>query len=279
MRALAKQGHIVYAGMYSHDGNTSHFTDAASQFSKENNVQLRTVELDLLSQDSVDKAVQHVLDACGKIDVVIHNAGHMNWGPAESFSPQQYLRIYDVNVVGCQRLNQAVLPHMRKVRCGHLVWIASGSTYGGKSPMIGAYFAAKAAQDSLAQTYAHELTAWGIETTILSPGVFTSGTDHFKDAMKPELTTIADEYEQGPTKGLGELTMKGTALMPPPDADPALVAEALVELSTIPRGKKPFRMFVDPAMDGAEAGAAVVDNNKVNAYRRTGLMDYLNVWV
>jgi NAD(P)-dependent dehydrogenase (short-subunit alcohol dehydrogenase family) len=278
-RALAKQGHIVYAGMYSHDGNTKAYEDEIRKFVDDNKVDLRTVTLDLLSQDSVDAAASHVVKTAGKIDAVIHNAGHMSYGPSESFTPQQYLQLYDVNVVGCQRLNQAVLPHMRKARSGHLIWIASSSTYGGKGPMLGPYFAAKAAQDSLAQSYAHELTPWGIETTIVSPGVFTSGTNHFQDAAKPGAQAVADEYEAGPTKGLGELTMKGTMMLPPPDADPAVVADALVELAAIPRGKKPFRMFADPAMDGAEAGAAVIDNNKVNVFRRAGLMDYLNVWL
>lgn len=278
-RALSKQGHTVYAGMYSHDGNTKPHEDELHQFAKDNKVDLRAVTLDLLSQDSVDSATSHVIETSGKIDAVIHNAGHMSYGPSESFTAEQYLRLYDVNVVGCQRLNQAVLPHMRKARSGHVIWIASSSTYGGKGPMLGPYFAAKAAQDSLAQSYAHELTPWGIETTIVSPGVFTSGTQHFQDAAKPGLPAVVEDYEAGPTKGLGELTMKGTMVLPPPDADPGVVADTLVELAAIPRGKKPFRMFADPAMDGAEAAAAVVDNNKVNVMRRAGLMDYLNVWL
>lgn len=278
-RALAKQGHTVFAGMYSHSGDTKAYEDDVAKFAQDNKTDLRSVYLDLLSQESVDSAVTHVINSCGRIDAVIHNAGHMNWGPCESFTAEQYLRLYDVNVVGCQRLNQAVLPYMRKARSGHVIWIASSSTYGGKSAMLGPYFAAKAAQDSLAQTYATELVPWGIETTIVTPGVFTSGTNHFLDAAHPGLPGVAEEYEKGPTKGLAELTMEGTKKIPPPDADPATVADTLVQLAAIPRGQKPFRMFADPAMDGAEAGAAVVDGNKVNFYRRGGWMDYLKVWL
>lgn len=278
-RALAKEGHIVFAGMYSHDGNTSAPEEDAAAFARQHNVDLRTVSLDLLSQDSVDAAVAHVLATApgGRIDVVVHNAGHMNYGPAEAFTAEQCLRLFDINVVGCQRLNMAVLPHMRRARRGHLVWIGSSSTYGANSPYIGPYFAAKAAQDSLAQCYASELAAWGIETTIVSPGVFTSGTSHFLDAVKPGRLDVAQEYADGPTAGLGELTMKGTASLVPPGADPRVVSDALVQISRAPRGKKPFRMFPDPTMGGANAGAAVVDNNKVNMYRRMGLLDYLSV--
>ena len=77
--------------------------------------------------------------------------------------------------------------------------------------MLAGYFAAKAAMDSLAQSYARELHPWGIETTIVSPGVFTKGTNHFADAMQPGFPDVAKEYEDGPTKGVSEQNMTGTA--------------------------------------------------------------------
>ncbi|KAL6872831.1 short-chain dehydrogenase/reductase SDR [Trichoderma novae-zelandiae] len=276
-RAIARRGHTVFAGMYSHSGITKGYEDAISQFAQEHKVDLRAIPLDLLSQDSVDAAVDNVLKSTGRIDAIVHNAGHLCWGASESFSAKQLLHLYDVNVVGCQRLNHAALPHMRRARSGHLVWICSSSTYGAKSPMAGPYFAAKAAQDALAQAYAHELAPWGIETTIVLPGVFTKGTNHFADAAKPDLADVEAEYESGPTRGMGADTLTGTAGLLPPDADPALVADALAGLADVPRGKKPFRVSVDVVMDGGDVGAAVVDNNKVNAYRRMGLERYLKV--
>ncbi|GAW12357.1 hypothetical protein ANO14919_017230 [Xylariales sp. No.14919] len=276
-RALAKEGHVVFAGMYSHDGDTSKYEEDVVTFARKHNVDLRTVPLDLLSQESVDAAVQHVLGVSGRIDVVVHNAGHMNYGPAESFTAEQYLRLYDVNVVGSQRLNMAVLPHMRRARRGHLVWIGSSSTYGGISPYLGAYFAAKAAQDNFAQSYSIELAAWGIETTIVSPGVFTQGTNHFQDAIQPGRPDIVQEYEDGPTEGFGEQIMTGTAALIPPDAHPRVVAEALVELARLPRGQKPFRMFPDLTKSGADAAAAVVDDNRVNMHRKMGMLENLKV--
>ena len=56
----------------------------------------------------------------------------MNYGPREAFTPEQYLSLYDSNVVGTQRLNLAVLPYMRSQRSGHLIWISSTSVYGAK---------------------------------------------------------------------------------------------------------------------------------------------------
>ncbi len=155
---------------------------------------------------------------------------------------------------------------MRQARSGHLNGLEVAPTYGAKTPMLGPYFAAKAAQDSLAQTVRARADGVGNRNaTIVSPGVFTKGTNHFPDASQPGNPDVASQYEQGPTKGIGEETMAGTEGFRAPDADPKVVADALVELAAgIPRGKKPFRMFPDPSMDGGDVGALVIDNNKVN---------------
>jgi NAD(P)-dependent dehydrogenase (short-subunit alcohol dehydrogenase family) len=279
-RALAttKAHHVIFAGMYSHSGSTQQYEEDIVAFNKSHNADIRPVALNLLDKDSCDAAVQHVLHSTGgKLDVIIHNAGHMNYGPAESFTPEQYLRLYDVNVVGAHRLNQAVLPHLRKQRSGHLIWISSSSVYGAKGPLLGGYFAAKAAMDSLAQSYARELNLWGIETTIVQPGVFTKGTSHFTDAMKPGRKDVEKEYEDGPTKGVSEQNMEGTLGVAPDNADPQMVADAVVQVSETPRGQKPYRVTVDPVEDGARQAAAVSDRFGEDFYRRLGLEKLLKV--
>ena len=52
--------------------------------------------------------------------------------------------------------------------------------------------------DSLAVSYASELTRWGIETSIIVPGAFTKGTNHFVHSGKPADEARAAEYNQGP---------------------------------------------------------------------------------
>ena len=83
----------------------------------------------------------------GRIDVVIHNAGHMSFGPAEAFTPEQFAELYDINVLSTQRVNRAVLPHMRRRGAGLVVWVSSCSTRGGTPPYLSPYFAAKGAMD------------------------------------------------------------------------------------------------------------------------------------
>ena len=88
--------------------------------------------------------------------MVIHNDGRMVFGPSEAFTPEQLAEPYDVNVLGTQRVNRAVLPHLREQGEGLVIWVSSSSTRGGTPPYLGPYFAAKAAMEALAVSYASE---------------------------------------------------------------------------------------------------------------------------
>jgi NAD(P)-dependent dehydrogenase (short-subunit alcohol dehydrogenase family) len=59
---------------------------------------VRVVEMDVSRQDSIDAAVGTVIERDSRIDVVIHNAGHMVYVPSEAFTPEQLAELYDVNV-------------------------------------------------------------------------------------------------------------------------------------------------------------------------------------
>jgi NADP-dependent 3-hydroxy acid dehydrogenase YdfG len=71
-----------------------------------------------------------------RLDVVVHNAGHMVYGPTEAFTPEQLTALYDINVLSTQRVNRAALPQFRKQRRGLLVWVSSSSTRGGTPPYL-----------------------------------------------------------------------------------------------------------------------------------------------
>src|SRR5216683_76455 len=85
--ALAKAGHTVYASMRDTAGRNAREVGKIAAFSKENRVDLRTVELDVLSQDSVDAAVGKVIGESGRIDVLIHNAGIWSLAPPKPSRP------------------------------------------------------------------------------------------------------------------------------------------------------------------------------------------------
>jgi hypothetical protein len=78
--------------------------------------------------------------------------------------------------------------------------------------------------DAMAVIYARELTRWGIETSIIVPGAFTAGTNHFAHSGRPADEARVAEYEAGPNKGLGEKILEAFGAIVPPDADASAVA-------------------------------------------------------
>jgi len=206
---------------------------------------------------------------------VIHNAGHMVFGPAEAFTPEQLAELYDINVLSTQRVNRAALPHLRKQGKGLLVWVSSSSSAGGTPPYLAPYFAAKAGMDAMAVVYARELTRWGIETSIIVPGAFTGGTNHFAHSGSPADRARVAEYEAGPYAGFGEQIQKAFAAIVPPEADASSVADAIVRVVDTPFGKRPFRVHIDPTEDGADVAFAVIDRVRKEMLHRVGLSDLL----
>lgn len=170
---MAQAGHTVYASMRETAGRNAPQVQVAKQFALENHVDLRTVELDVASEESANAAIAQILAETGRLDVVVHNAGHMVFGPTEAFTPEQLAQLYDVNVLSAQRVNRAALPQLRKQKHGLLLWVGSSSTTGGVPPYLAPYFAAKAGLDALAVSYARELSRWGIETMRLPRGRIT----------------------------------------------------------------------------------------------------------
>jgi NAD(P)-dependent dehydrogenase (short-subunit alcohol dehydrogenase family) len=274
-RALARAGHVVYGSMRDTTGRNAPQVEAAAQFAKENKVDLRTIELDVASQASANAAIEKIVSDNSRLDVVIHNAGHMVFGPAEAFTPEQLAELYDVNVLSAQRVNRAALPQLRKQKKGLVVWVSSSSCAGGTPPYLAPYFAAKAGMDALAVVYARELTRWGIETSIIVPGAFTGGTNHFAHAGSPDDKARVAEYEAGPYKGFADDVRKGFSSIVPPDANVEGVADAIVKVVDAPFGKRPFRVHYDPSQDGAEVVNTVLDRVRAEFLRRMGLTDVL----
>src|SRR5258708_5619653 len=273
--ALAKAGHTVYASMRETTGRNAPQVADVERYARGYGVDLRAIELDVGSQQSVDIGIATILAAHGRIDVVVHNAGHMVFGPAEAFTPEQLAELYDVNVLSTQRVNRAALPHLRKQGQGLLVWVSSSSSAGGTPPYLAPYFAAKAGMDAMAVQYARELSRWGIETSIIVPGAFTGGTNHFAHPGRPADGARVAEYEAGPYAGFGEQIQEAFARIVPPDADASAVADAIVKVVDTPIGKRPFRVHIDPSQDGADVAFAVIDRVRAEMLHRVGLSDLL----
>jgi NAD(P)-dependent dehydrogenase (short-subunit alcohol dehydrogenase family) len=108
--SLARAGHTVYASMRDVAGKNA--KNAADMAAIEG-ADIRPIELDVQSEASANAAVEKVIAEVGRVDVLVHNAGHMMYGPAEAFTAEQFAQQYDVNVLGTQRV--PTLPMRRRL--------------------------------------------------------------------------------------------------------------------------------------------------------------------
>jgi len=200
------------------------------------------VEIDVTDENSVNSGVAAALDAAGGLDVVINNAGLGVIGLQETFTAEDWQKQFDVNVFGVQRVNRAVLPHMREQGSGLLIQISSllGRFV---FPFLGPYNASKFAVEALAENYRVELSAFGVDSIVVEPGGY--GTDFQGSLMTPsdeQRVKSYGDFANAPQQLMGgfEESLKGEGA-----PNPQRVADAVAELIDTPAGQRPFRTVVD----------------------------------
>jgi NAD(P)-dependent dehydrogenase (short-subunit alcohol dehydrogenase family) len=275
-KALAADGHTVYASMRDPAGrNAAHIQELLDR-ARGDEVDLRVIELDVQSQTSANQAVTTILEDAGQLDVVIHNAGHLYVGYVEAFTAEDIARLFDINVLGAQRVNRAALPLMRERRSGTLLYVGSTTTVS-VPPFLGPYVASKFAFDAVAMTTSYEVSQFGIETTIVMPGAFTQGTEHF-----PNATHASDQAITAAYSALDPLVARNeeaTASLfdPAVDADPASVAAEITRILSLPIGEKPFRSVVDFTQSDVEQVVAVTEQSRRDFLTRMGFGELLEL--
>ncbi|MET3391828.1 NAD(P)-dependent dehydrogenase (short-subunit alcohol dehydrogenase family) [Variovorax sp. 1140] len=275
--SLAEAGHVVYASMRDIAGRNNARATELRALAAQEKLQLHPLELDVLSQESADAAAATIVREQGHLDVVMQNAGHLVVGPTEAFTPQEIAKVFDTNVLGAQRVNRAVLPYLRAQESGLMLWISSTTTKGGFPPFMGPYGAAKAAMDSLAVTLAYEIARFGIETSIVVPGAFTKGTEHFPSAGRPADAAIAAAYAR--YDGLMDQIGARLSALTPDGADPQAVADEIVRIVGMPAGTRPMRSVVDFVGDGAAEVFEVSERMRIEFAKRIGMADLLEAKV
>ena len=233
---LASRGFTVYASMRDPTGRNAAAADTLSSLDRPGRV--RIVELDVTSEVSVTKAVTRTVADEGRLDVVINNAGVMNLGLTEAFTPAQLRHQMDVNYVGPARMFRAALPVMRTRGEGLFVTVSS---LAGRVlfPFLSTYNPSKFAVEALAEMYRYELSRFGIDSGIVQPGPFSTGI--IAAAPRPDDPKRLDAYGdlgQAPEKamdGFREM-MDGN-----PDHDPSIVAADIARLIDLPFGHRPLR--------------------------------------
>ena len=131
--------------------------------------QLKRVALDVQDPDSPRAAVAAAIEAFGRIDVWLNNAGYGAFGPVEAGTRAQIQRQFDVNVFGVIACVQAIAPHFRANKAGVLINVSS---IGGlmTAPSYSVYNASKFAVEGLSEGLWYELGVFGIKVKLVEPG-------------------------------------------------------------------------------------------------------------
>jgi NAD(P)-dependent dehydrogenase (short-subunit alcohol dehydrogenase family) len=143
--------------------------------------QMRSLALDVTDAAAAHRAVADALQAFGRIDVLVNNAGYGNMGSIEDTPEDDFRAQVETNLFGVVNVTRAALPQLRKQRSGHVLQITSiGGRIG--SPGIGAYQTAKWGVEGFSEVLAKEVGPLGVKVTIIEPGGFR--TDWAGDSMK-----------------------------------------------------------------------------------------------
>ena len=236
VHTLLQQGHQVAATMRNPEGRNKAIADELR------NAGAHIIELDVTDDASVNNGVKQVIDSLGGIDVVVNNAGVGVLGMQEHFTPEDWQKLFDINVFGVQRVNRAVLPHLRAKNSGLLVHVSS--LLGRMSlPFYGPYNASKWALEALAENYRVELSGFGIDSVLVEPGGYPTT---FMDALiRPSDNSRNDAYGDFMNAPNQLLESFEGALANNPAQNPQDVADAIAGLVNTPAGERPTRTVVD----------------------------------
>jgi NAD(P)-dependent dehydrogenase (short-subunit alcohol dehydrogenase family) len=190
--------------------------------------------LDVTNHQQINAAVADTIAHFGQIDVLVNNAGIGYFAAVEESEEDEVRKMFEINVFGLAWMTQAVLPHMRKQRSGHILNIAS---IGGLRafPGIGFYNATKFAVDGLSESLSKELAPLGIKVTIIAPSGFR--TDWAGRSAKNSSIQIED-YATTAGKNMGDI--RGYSGNQPGDPEKAAKAMILVTESENP----PLRLLL-----------------------------------
>lgn len=272
---LARAGHCVYASLRLARPEGEQRAATIRELAKRDGLDLHVVDLDVLSEASCRAAVDLVLVEQGRIDVVVNNAGMLMTGITEAFDPDQLQRIFDTCATSWLRMNRAALPVMRRQGYGTLAYTGSTTAHLAE-PFLGPYAAAKAAGEAIAEVMGMEARPFGIDTIILVPGAFTTGTEHFAHANQPAYPSIQAQYGDLPARA-ATLGAKLEAL----DAkhggslDVSALGEALRDALAMPRNERPYRVYVDGQHKGVEQVLAGQERRQADLLDQFGLSDLM----
>jgi NAD(P)-dependent dehydrogenase (short-subunit alcohol dehydrogenase family) len=192
--------------------------------------QVLTLELDVTDKSGGEAAIRTAAEHCGRIDVLVNNAGYGVLGAMEEVSEEQLRAVVETNLMGPVWLSRAVLPVMRAQGGGHIVQVSSQTVHF-QVPTLGCYQITKWGLEGFSESLAAEVAGQGIKVTIVEPEGYTTDWGGSSLAVAEQMPEYADVHA-----AIAEL-MAGTELGDPQATTPAIFAVVDAE-------EPPLRIFL-----------------------------------
>ena len=214
--ALARNGYHTFATMRNLGKD-----EKIKQIIEKEDLSIEILELDVDSEESVNRVIKIVSEKKGRIDVLVNNAGYGMWGTVEDVSIDEFKEQFETNFFSIIRLIQKVAPIMRKQNSGNIVNISSVAGRIG-FPVSPAYISSKFALEGLSESLRFELMPFGINVIIIEPGVIKT---NFFDSMK-----MSKKSQQDSTyKEITDKVISGVKMMAEMGTHPKEVANVVIK--------------------------------------------------
>ena len=191
--------------------------------------------LDVTNQNQIKSVVTKTMEVFGRIDVLVNNAGIGYFASVEESIEDETRRMFEINFWGLMHMTNAVLPHMRSQRSGHII---NFSSIGGliSFPTLGYYHATKYAVEGASESLAQEVAPFNIRVTLIEPSGFRtdwSGRSSVKtDTTIPELRNST----------VGQMLSSVQKSSGQEPGDPAKAAETII--SIVEAEEAPLRLLL-----------------------------------
>jgi len=262
---LARMGYRVFATMREVTGRNAPAAAEIRAMAVREALALEVLEIDVTDEGSVERAINDLLASCGRIDIVVNNAGYGIVDLAESVTLAQAQRQFDTNFFGVLRMNRAVLPSMKRLGKGLLLHISSGA---GRLviPSMGLYCASKFAMEALAEVYRYELASLGIDSVVIEPGAYPT----------PIMAKLHGGEDPGRKVAYGDaakLPEMVSAILKKSQANPQEIADIVLQIIETPAGQRRLRYRVGANDLGVSRINALTDEVQAQLVAAFGMTD------
>jgi NAD(P)-dependent dehydrogenase (short-subunit alcohol dehydrogenase family) len=239
-RELAARGNQVVATMRDPDRDAKAVVDGYED-------SIHPVRLDVNDSAATAACVAETISRFGRLDALVNNAGYGLFGAQEDLSDDETRRQFDTNLIGQWRMVRAAAPQLRQQGYGKIVNVSSLS---GRvpSPLLSCYAATKHAVEAMSEGLAAELAAWGVQVTILEPGMYASDWQTTNLDVCENVRTGASAYGRATERAIAGFRALA-ATRPGSDAVAAAIADIVQLQQPLPLrwpvGEDCLRMIAD----------------------------------